>query len=101
MPPKENMILQFDYYLKSNKLIFIIHADLKILNEKVLGCESNPEKKSSTKVGEYFNVVIQCVEYRYLMMQENKYNPYRGKDWINPLITVLSRSKQFVINFGI
>ena len=53
MSTKDPKIFGFSQYQKSDKALFIIYADLECLIEKIDGCKSNPEKSSTTKVGEH------------------------------------------------
>ena len=50
--PKVNR-LQFNRYMKSDKMSYIIYADLESLIKKIDGCANNPEKSSTTKIGEH------------------------------------------------
>ena len=47
---QDGKILVFNQYQKSDKVRFIIYADLEYRIEKFGGCENNPEKSSTTKV---------------------------------------------------
>ena len=60
MPCQKNDMVQFDQYMKSDNVPYIIYADLKFLTKEIEGCAYNPEKSSTTKIGEH----IPC---RYLM----------------------------------
>ena len=53
MPSKDNRILEFNQYQKSDKAPFIIYADLEYLIETTDGCKDNSEYSSTTKVGEH------------------------------------------------
>ena len=44
MPSKKNYILQFNQYMKSDKMPYIIYADLESLIEKIDRCANNLEK---------------------------------------------------------
>ena len=50
--PKGN-ILQFNQYMKSDKMSYISYADHESLIKKIDGCANNPEKSSTTKIGEH------------------------------------------------
>ena len=52
MPSEENKTLEFNQYKKIDKA-FIIYTDLESLIKKNEGCKNNPEKLSTTKVGEH------------------------------------------------
>ena len=43
MLSKDTKILKFNQYQKSDKIPFIIYADLDCLIEKIDGCKNNPE----------------------------------------------------------
>ena len=54
MPSEGSKILGFNHYQKSDKTPFILlYADLESLIKKMNGCTTNPEKSSTTKVGEH------------------------------------------------
>ena len=50
MPTEDIKILEFNQDLKSDKMSFIIYADLESLIKKD-GCQNNFKKSSTTKVG--------------------------------------------------
>ena len=61
MPLEKANILEFNQYMKSIKMPYIIHADIESLVKKIDGCSNNPENSSTTKIGELiFLVDIQC-----------------------------------------
>ena len=83
MPSEKDEILEFNQYMKSDKVPFIIHADIESLSRKIAGCANNPENSSATKIGEY-------ILFRFSMSTiwafdhiENKYTIYRGKNFVN------------------
>ena len=39
--------------MKSDKIPYIIYTELECLIKKIDGCASNPEKSSTTKIGEH------------------------------------------------
>ena len=49
-------ILEFNQCQKSDKTPFIIYPDLESLIEKTDGCEINPEKLFTVKVGEHISL---------------------------------------------
>ena len=74
MPSKKDNILKFNQCMKSDKMLFIIYADIESLIKKIDGCANNPEKSSIKKIGEH-------ILYGYLMWiiwafdhMENKHN---------------------------
>ena len=44
MPSENNNILEFSHYMKSDKMPYIIYADIQSLITKIDGCTDNPEK---------------------------------------------------------
>ena len=50
---EDTKILELNQYQKSDKLPFIIYANLECLIEKIDGCKNNPESLSATKLGEH------------------------------------------------
>ena len=49
---KDN-ILKFNQYIKSDKTLCIIFADLESLIKKIDGCANNPQKSLMTKIGAF------------------------------------------------
>ena len=62
MPTQKNNILEFNQYMKSDKMLYMIHSDIEPLIEKTDNSNNDLEKSSTTKKKKqkiYF-VVIQC-----------------------------------------
>ena len=53
MPSKKDKILEFNQYMKSDKMSCIIYADMESLTKKIYECSNNPENFSKTKIGEH------------------------------------------------
>ena len=53
MPFEDTKIFEFNQYSKSDKVPFIIYANLESIMEKIDGCKNNPEKSSTTKVSKH------------------------------------------------
>ena len=47
MPSEKNNILEFNQYMKSNKMPYIIYTNMESF-EKIDGCANNPENSSTT-----------------------------------------------------
>ena len=80
IPFEDTKILELNQYQKSDKVPFIIYADIECMMEKIDGCKNNPENSSTTKVSKY-------IPSRFLMSTiskfrsiENKHDVQRGKD---------------------
>ena len=67
MSSEKDKILEFNQYMKSDKLPYIICADIESLNRKIDGCASNPENSSTTKIDEHILVDIQCQQFGHLI----------------------------------
>ena len=50
---EDTEILEINQYQKSHKAPIIIYVDIESLIEKIDECKNNPEKSSTTKLGEY------------------------------------------------
>ena len=53
MPSEKDNVLEFNKYMKSDKMPYIIYADIESLIKKADGCANNPENYSATKIGEH------------------------------------------------
>ena len=53
MPSQKDNLLQFNQYVKSDKMPYIIYADLESLIKKIDGCANNPKKPPTKKIGEH------------------------------------------------
>ena len=53
MPSEKNNILEFNQYMKSDKMPYIIYADIESLIKKTDVCANNPKNSSTTKIGEH------------------------------------------------
>ena len=53
MPTEKKKILEFKQYTKSDKMSYVIYADIESLIRKKGGCVTNPQKYSTTKTGEH------------------------------------------------
>ena len=49
IPSEDTKILEFNQYQKSEKVSFIIQADLDSIREKIDGCKNNPENSFTRK----------------------------------------------------
>ena len=99
MLSEDTKILEFNQNQKCDKSHFIIYADLEYMIEKIDGCKNNPENSSTTKV-------IEHIPSRFLMSTissftsiENKYDVYRGKDYMKKFCKSLREHALKIINF--
>ena len=102
MLSEKDKILEFNQYLKSDKMQYIIYADIESLikkNKKIERCANNPENSSTTKIEEH----ISC---RYSMSTiwafdhiENKHTSYHGKDCMKKFCPSLREHTKYIIDF--
>ena len=53
MPSEKDNILEFNQYMKPDKMPYIIYTDIESFIKKVDRCVDNPENSSTTKIGEH------------------------------------------------
>ena len=53
MPSEKDNILELNQYMKSDKMPYIIYADIESLIKKIGRWASNPENSLTTKIGEH------------------------------------------------
>ena len=71
LPSQKDDILIFNQYMKSDKTPYMIYADLESLIKKIDACANNPEKSSTTKIGEHIPLRIFKVSlYGHVIIQK-------------------------------
>ena len=80
VPSEKINILEFNQYMKSDRMPYIIYADLESLIEKIDGCANIPEKSSTTKLGEYIPCEYSMSTIWVFSNIENKHILHRGED---------------------
>ena len=91
MPSKDIKIFEFNQYQKSDNLITpsIIYADLKSMSKKVNGFKNNPEKSSTTKIGEQIPSGYSMSAIWIFDDIENKHDAYRGEYYMKTFCELL------------
>ena len=87
---EDTIILKFNQYQISDKSVFIVHADLECLIEKIDGCKNNPEKSFTAKVCEYIPSKFSMSTISSFKSIGNKHDIYievkiAQKVFVNPL----------------
>ena len=80
MRSEKDNILEFNQYMKPDKMLYITQADIESLTKKIDGCANNPENSSATKISEHISsgYLIPIIwVFHYI---ENKHDLYHGKD---------------------
>ena len=80
MRSEKDNILEFNQYLKSDKMPYIIYADIESLIKKIDECANNPENSSTTKIGEHIPCGYSISTIFAFDHREHKHSLYRGKD---------------------
>ena len=68
MPSEKDNILEFNQYMKSDKMPYIIYADVGLLIKKIDVFAINPETSSTKILESIFLVDILCKLYRLLII---------------------------------
>ena len=80
MPSEKDNTLQLNKYMKSNKMSYIIHADIESLIKKIDECPNSPENSSTAKIGER----VPCGYSMSIIWEfdhiEEKHTIHRGED---------------------
>ena len=69
-------VLEFNQYLESDNMPYIIYVDLESLIKRIDECKHNLEKLSTTKIGEHISMSLIWAFDGI----KNKHNVYRGED---------------------
>ena len=99
MSSEEDNTLEFNQYMKSDKMPYIIYAGIEFLIRKIGGYANSPENSSTAKIGEH-------IPYGYSMSTiwafnniENKHTLYRGEHCMKKFCTSLREYATNVVNF--
>ena len=99
MPSEKDNILEFNQYMKSDKMLYIIYADIETLIKKIDRCANNPENYSATKIGEHIHCKYSMSTIWAFDNTENKHTLYRGKRCMEKIWTYSREHVTNVINF--
>ena len=80
MPFQKDNIFQFNHYMKSDKMSYIIYASLESLIKKIDECVSKPKKSSTTKIGEHVPCEYSMSTIWVFDTIGNKHSLYRGEN---------------------
>ena len=68
MPSEKDKISEFSQYMKSDKMPYIIYADIEPLIKKTDGCANNQENSSATKIGELWYIMEKIVLKSFVLL---------------------------------
>ena len=99
MPAEKDSILEFNHYMKANKMPSIIYADIESLIKKINGCANNPENSSTTKIGEHIHCGYSMSTIWAFDHIENKHTLHCGKECMKKFCTSLREHAKNIIDF--
>ena len=94
MPSEKDNVLEFNQYMKSDKIPYIIYADIESLIKITDGCANNPESSSTTKIGELIPCGYSMSAIWAFDHIKNKHTLYRGKDCMKTFCTSFKRTRK-------
>ena len=99
MPSEKENILEFNQYMKSDKMPYVIYADIDSLIKKIHGYADNPENFSTAKIGEHIPCGYSLSTVWGFDRIEDKHTLYRGKDCMKKPCTSLREHLKNIIDF--
>ena len=99
MPSEKEIILEFNQYMKSDKMSYIIYADIESLTKKIDECANNPQNSSATKIAKYNPCWYSMSTVWAFKIIENKNTLYRGKYCMKKFCESLREHAKNIIHF--
>ena len=99
MPTKDNNTIKYNNGEKSMKLPFVIYAVLECLLEKMVTCQNNPNKSSTTKIKKHASSGYSLFTHCSFDESKNKLNYYRGDDCMKKFCKDLREHATKIINY--
>ena len=99
MPSEKEKILEFNQYMKSDKIPCIIYADIESLIRKIDRCANNPENSSTTKIVEHIPSGYSVSTIWAFDNIENKRSLYRGEDCMKNFCESLKEHAKNITDF--
>ena len=99
MLSKKVKVLEFNQYMKSDKMPYLIYANIESLIRKIDGCANNPEDSSTTKIGEHIPCGYSMSTIWTFDHIENKHSLYLGKDCMKKFCESLREHAKNIIDF--
>ena len=91
LPAQRNDILEFDQYMKSDKMPYIVYADIESLIKQIDNCKNDPEKYSIAKIGKRIPCKYSMSSIWAFDHIENKHSLYHRKDY-EKVLQIFKRS---------
>ena len=94
MPTEKKKMLEFNQYMKLDKIPYIIYADIESWIRKIDGFAINPEKFSTVKIGENVSCEYSMSNIWGFDRIGNNHPLYRRKDCMKKVLWFLKRTSQ-------
>ena len=85
--------------MKSDKMVYIIYADIESLIRKIGGCANNPENFSTTEIRDHIPCGYSVVTIWVFDHIENRHTLYHGKDCMETFCTSIREHAKNIIDF--
>ena len=99
MPSKKDSVLEFNHYMKSNKMPYIIYTDMKSLIRNIDGPANNTENYSTIKIGKHISCEYSMAKIQVFDLIESKHTLYRRNDSIKKVCESLREHTKNIIYF--
>ena len=99
MPSKKDNILEFNQYLKSDKMSYIIYADIEYLIGKIDGPTNHPKNSSTIKIWTHIPCGYSISSICGFDHIDNKHTFYREKDCIKKSGISLREHTKNIVDF--
>ena len=99
MPSEKHKILQFNQYIKSDIMSYIISVDIESLIRKTDECANNQEKSSTMKIGNHIPCKYSMSAISVFDHIVNKHTLDSGKDCIKKFCNSLREHAKTIIDF--
>ena len=84
--------------MKSDKMPYIIYADIGFLIKKIYGCANNPENVSTTKIGKRTSCRYSMSTILAFDHIEKKHTSYCWKDCVKTFCESLTEHAKYIID---
>ena len=99
MLSEKDKIPEFNLYMKSDKMPYIVYTDIESLIKKLARCANNPENSLTTKIGENIPCGYSMSTIWAFDHIENKHTLYREKDCMKKFFESLREHAKNIIDF--
>ena len=99
IPSEKDKILEFNQYMKPDKIPYIIYADIESLIRKVDWWANNPQKSSTTKISEHIPCGYSMLKIGGFDYIKNIRTLYRGNDFMKNICPSLRGHGKNITDF--